>query len=1433
MRIFDISIKNKLLINFLLMVGGLLVISAISTYDMLGFKDVLNNLIYNSNQRNIYYKQLQYQLAQYQGAFAELSTASNPEMIEALDFKVGAVTQELDDIIDSLQRLAPVSENIKNAGPELKLLFAQVREVQEQRLKMREDKQVLNQSLFAQIEESKRSLLTILDNNELAIFMASQQMSGQEGDFGPMIDDFMHKHHTPIMEVLSIITRMNELAVQASTVDAVDEADFLKPKEERIISGLSAIEGRIPELMKGLDSEDKALLSGVQASMELIYSMLLGEEGVIAKHSNILASRKEYGILMGAAEMRVRQIVNEAEEVSKKIGKDARTKSDQTLGSLTRILLTIIGVFAVILIVGGTLSLMLIRSIAHPLTKGVSFAKAVSQGDMSATLDLKRKDEIGNLAEALNSMVKNLSRQDWLKNGKSELDDSLRGVERTGDLASKCITFMAKYLEAQLGALYVLNEDEQVLELRASYAFTDRHGNFNRITMGEGLVGQVALEMQSIVFSNVVEDVPLLNYGMGEKPPQHFFISPIVYQNELIGVMQLGAVTPFTELKREFVKQSLDGVAATFNVARSRGRIQELLTHTQAQTDELQAREEALTLSNKELEDQAKALRESESALQQQQEELRATNEELEEQTKILRKAQTELQQQQEELRVTNEELEERTKALEVQRNAIRAKNVELKKAQTDVERKARELEMASRYKSEFLANMSHELRTPLNSILILSQLLAGGNNENLTDKQQEFATTINSSGKDLLSLINEILDLAKVESGKIEIYLTEYLIRDLVDSMDRLFSPMAHSKNLELVFNVEEGLPESIRTDPKRLQQILRNLLSNAIKFTDEGKIIMTIRRPDGKESLPQRIDPEKSIEISVVDTGIGIPKGKQGLVFEAFKQADGSTSRKYGGTGLGLSISRELAEILGGGIRLKSVEEEGSQFTLFLPETAPETVTVVDSLDVDSAVVRKSSDFDEDDASEEIKAKIFRDAHRPAAKPAAPQEEPVCTPVEDALGDAHIAREERTTKKRERLPENWLETSTRAVSVSYVPDDRKSLTRDDDSLLVIEDDLDFSQRLRELAHEKGFKCLIAENGETGLHFADYFQPNAIVLDITLPGMDGQEVIERLKQNPSTEHIPVHLLSTSDEQLNGMKMGAVGVLKLPLDSQEFESAFSKLSDIAPRPVKQLLIVEDDSTQRMSVQELLSSEDVEVDAVASGEEALAALLERPYDCLILDLGLADMSGFELLETIKHHSSISKVPVIVYTGRDLDHEQQTMLSKYADSIIIKGARSPERLMDETSLFLHSVSCAQGPASRAKAKEQQDKDFILSGKKVMLVDDDMRNLFAIASVLEEKGMEVLEAGDGREALSMLEEHPDLDVIFMDIMMPELDGHETIAEIRKQERFKKVPIIALTAKAMKGDKQKCIEAGANDYLAKPIDNLKLLSLLRVWLH
>jgi signal transduction histidine kinase/DNA-binding response OmpR family regulator/methyl-accepting chemotaxis protein len=1010
----------------------------------------------------------------------------------------------------------------------------------------------------------------------------------------------------------------------------------------------------------------------------------------------------------------------------------------------------------------------------------VELAEKISRGDYSVKIQ-KRSDE-DRLSDALNRMTHSLreaveqnEKQNWLKSGQTELNNRMRGELDIPELSQNIINFLTRYQDAQLGLLYVATKPG-ILKLESSYALGKEKTWVKKFKFGEGIVGQAAEERQIIEITDIPPDFLKVNLGFGEIQPLNVMVMPFTYEDQVIGVIEIVSIYKITGIQKEFLLQSRENIGIALNSAKSRQQMKELLEKTQEQAERLQA----------------------------QQEELRQSNEELEGQTKALIASETNLQAQQEELRVINEELEERTRMLEKQKNDIEQKNIELLNARNEIEKKARDLEEVSKYKSEFLANMSHELRTPLNSILILSQLMANNRDKNLTEKQVEFARTIHSSGADLLNLINEILDLSKIEAGMMELRIEPMGIDDFASTIQRAFQPVALNKNLE--FNIEvqaEGLPEEIYTDSQRVQQVVKNLLSNSFKFTNQGSVTMKIYRPGPEEKLEQSgLSQENAVAIAVSDTGIGIPPDKQAAIFEAFRQEDGTTSRKYGGTGLGLSISKELAALLGGEIQLKSQKGKGSTFTMYLAEKleppAKKTPTTLTRRKKDVKIDTQKRENPQEKKDEMIKA-------------------------------ADIIKVEPSQK----IQEPGVLEPRAANSGDEIRDDRRETKPGDKSLLIIEDDPNFAGVLLNLAQSRGFKGIIAEDGEAGLHFADFYKPSAIILDIRLPGMDGWQVMERLKSNPATRHIPVHFMSAMENQYDAMSMGAIGYLSKPVSTEALEVAFKRIENVISKPVKKLLVVESREAQKNSIIELMGSGDVVTVTAATGEEALGLLKTNPFDAMILNPVLTDMRGVELLEQMDNNENISQLPIIIYSENEPDPREMEKLRTYARRIIIQDPQSMDRLFAETSLFLHRVESQLPEVQQKILHRMLEKEDVLKGKKVLIVDDDMRNVFALTSILEEKGVNAVVGKNGKEGLEKLFANPGIDLVLMDIMMPVMDGYEAMKMIREDKRFEKLPIIALTAKAMKGDRHKCVAAGASDYLAKPVAPEKLLSLLRVWLY
>ncbi|MDF8335762.1 response regulator [Novosphingobium cyanobacteriorum] len=922
------------------------------------------------------------------------------------------------------------------------------------------------------------------------------------------------------------------------------------------------------------------------------------------------------------------------------------------------------------------------------------------------------------------------ARQDWLRAGQLGLAEAVRGDKGVEQIGEDALTFLSGYLGFQGAALF--KGDGGVFKRVATLGVPgdgDMPGSF---TVGDGLLGRVARQGEPLVIEDVPETYLTIGSAFGRAQPRHLVIAPTTADGLVNGVIELGFFDAVPARALELLAEVADSLGIALRSARFRTRLQDALEETQRQKAELQAQSEELRVSNEELEEQGRALKESQARLEQQQVELEQTNSELEEQ------AQT----------------------LEMQRGKLEQSAVSL-------ERKAQELAQASQYKSDFLANMSHELRTPLNSLLILSKLLGDNPDGNLSPDQVKFARTIESSGNDLLTLINDILDLSKIEAGHVKIQSEPLTLQRLMGDLRQIFAPVAEQRGLGFEMVIQPGTPDCIETDRMRIEQVLRNLLSNAFKFTEHGVVRLEITPAS-----------EGRLAFAVSDTGIGISPEQQETIFGAFQQADGAISRKYGGTGLGLSISRELARLLGGTIGLASTLGEGSTFTLTVPEI------------YDAAAVGP------------ISAPAL--APRAAEALPMPQEAP-------RLALRHIA--------------------------AAVADDRDMLDRTRRLLLVVEDDAPFAQIVCDLSHEMDFQCIIASSAEEAIHLAGEHRPSAIVLDLGLPDQSGLTVLDRLKHDDQTRHIPIHVISASDHAQTALALGAVGYHVKPIRRDDLAEVLGRLQDQLATRMRRVLIVEDDPVQRDAVSRLLLTGDVETVGAGTAAECLEQLDKQTFDCMVLDLTLPDSSGMDLLETLSRNEEKSFPPVIVYTGRELSADEEQRLRRFSSSIIIKGAKSPERLLDEVTLFLHQVVADLPAEQQRMLQKARFRDAALEGRRILIVEDDVRNVYSLTSVLEPRGAKIAIARNGREAIDALDASAGnpaeaVDLVLMDVMMPVMDGLSAAREIRRDPRWKDLPIVMLTAKAMPDDQEKCLAAGANDYMAKPIDVDKLLSLVRVWM-
>jgi signal transduction histidine kinase/CheY-like chemotaxis protein/CHASE3 domain sensor protein/HAMP domain-containing protein len=951
--------------------------------------------------------------------------------------------------------------------------------------------------------------------------------------------------------------------------------------------------------------------------------------------------------------------------------------------------------------------------------------REISAGNYSVQIEDREEDDLGRIGYALGQMTRSLEQtfnelndKAWLQAGSMALADAIRGERILKNLSANLINTLTSYLNAPLGTVYIQDEDWN-FKLSSSYATTDAP---EYLFVGNGLSGQAIESKKLAIVTDIPENYISVTSSLGSSKPVALVILPLVYSNECIGVIELGFLSPPTPLQIQFLKENLEAIAIGVNAALDYLKLQNFLEETQAQSEELQTQHNELENLNAELEAQSQKLQASEEELRVQQEELQQTNEELEERSVLLEE-----------------------------------KNFEIQK-------KAQELELTTRYKSEFLANMSHELRTPLNSILLLSRLLAENEEENLTADQIEYATVIRSSGNGLLGLIDEILDLSKIEAGKMELEYTNTTVTEIAQDLRSLFAPVARDKGLEFDIRILENVPPVIETDRTRLEQILKNLVSNALKFTTSGSVNIEISNGHNDTDICFRVK----------DTGIGISSDKQQLIFEAFQQADGSTKRKYGGTGLGLSISRELVKLLGGEISVVSLPDEGSEFTVTIPSR--------------KEFLQNSND----------KIQLLENVQQ-------------------------------DIKSRPPAQNQYLST----IIPESISDDRNSILETDKTILIIEDDTPFARTLLEYTRKKGYKGIVAVRGDEGLELAKAFKPMGILLDIELPVMNGWQVMDALKMNPETRPIPVHIMSSHRMKNESLLKGAVDFIDKPMILDRMQEVFEKIEYVISKKSKKVLIVEDNSKHAKALAYFLGTFNINSELKENISEGVLALQNNEVDCVILDMGIPDQRAYETLEEAKKNPEFDNIPIIVFTGKSLSMSEELRIKKYADSIVVKTAHSYQRMLDEVSLFLHVVEENEKPSKVSDFRKLGGLSEILNNKTVLIADDDVRNIFSLSKSLENYKMNVITALDGKEALKKLHENPNIDVVLLDMMMPQLDGYETARTIRENYKWKNLPVIAVTAKAMTGDREKCINAGASDYITKPVDIDQLMSLLRVWLY
>jgi CheY-like chemotaxis protein/signal transduction histidine kinase len=1001
----------------------------------------------------------------------------------------------------------------------------------------------------------------------------------------------------------------------------------------------------------------------------------------------------------------------------------------QTTGGAVRLVISII-CLALVILLSVRLSRGVLRSV-DVLTTGL---KRYARGEFGTPVAAVGNDEFGDVADQANQMAASLQRlaterdrTDWLKNGQAGLSQELRGELEPSEVAGRAIRFLARTLDARAGALYYADVD-RTLQLLGQYALSPEGTDQTTPSFrpGEGLVGQAALQDDIMIVPDAPPDYLRVRSGLGEATPHVVALLPIIHAGSVNGVVELGLFSAWMERSTEFLLSIRETLAIALEVARARAAMRQLLAETQRQATRLSTQEEELRVNNEEL------------------------------------------QTQQKELRQTNEELAQQAEELDSQRRALEQRNADLDQARGDLERKAAELTTVSAYKSQFLTNMSHELRTPLNSMLLLSNLLATNDGGNLTDKQIEYANTIYSAGRDLLALINQVLDLARIEAGKHELHVATTALADLAHNLERVFLPLAHDKGLRLKVELANDLPPTISTDRQRAEQILNNLLANAIKFTERGDVTLRIARPAPEVVLRrQDLRPDSTVALSVSDTGLGIAPEDQERIFAPFEQVDSAPDRRYGGTGLGLNIARELANLLGGELQLRSVPGAGSTFVCYLPE-------------------------------------VSRAEIKPGASP------------QPTASNGTVAAPPTPAAAPSNKPTNQERGGAQAHNLSS-------------TLLIIEDDQRFAEVLGDIIEGQGLKYRIARDGRSGVRMArdTNLIPTAIILDVMLPDIDGWTVLEQLRAHPVSAGIPVHFLSAVDGADHGTDMGAVGYLRKPATRQELLHMVQSLVPDSARRRARILVVEADSTLPGSLATQLAGENLDLQLVTSGLQALERLSNESFACMILDLSLPDMDGLVFLRTVREKCGADTPSVVVYTGRALSKPEAQMLEAHSEAVVLKEGSSTERLLDEVRLFVRRLNEGQGPRRPAPAR-LHPADVRLKDRKILIADDDMRTVYALSAMLRAKGVDVLVADTGLVAITVLDEHPEIEAVLMDIMMPEMDGYEAMRRIRQDARFATLPIIALTAKAMKGDEEKCLEAGASAYLAKPIEPDRLVRML-----
>ncbi|HEY9059739.1 MAG TPA: response regulator [Pseudobacteroides sp.] len=1121
------------------------------------------------------------------------------------------------------------------------------------------------------------------------------------------------------VDIIKIQRDMRALLILTNKDQVLKSLHNIAPLDERVMGSFDIINthSETPETIN-LEKEARQIFQDWIKGREDAINLLLG--GNLIKATDVVLGFNSRYVI------KLENILVKIDANSRKMADILIKEADGVESTQKNALIILITSMTIVFIF---FFILITNSILKPITMlTAAMDNSANTGNLS-TVQLNGKNEIVDMTKYYNVLVCKLKDMFWVKDSQNVLSQELSGCKTLDELTQKAVNFISEIADAGKGVLYTYNSDNNMLYLKSSYAFTQQDKLHEKIAIGEGIIGQAALQKKPIFLNNINKKETYISTGIIDEAPLNTYTIPLIYEDQLYGVVSLASFEHFNKAKLEVLDCCSNIIAVNLYSSFQTQTIKDLLYISEKTQEEVRESAEELREANL-------LLQQQQELLQQQTEELQQTNTELEEQQQLL-------QQQSEELQQTNTQLEEQQQQLEEQARVLNIQNKQLEETGRELKKRSEELENSNRYKSEFLANMSHELRTPLNSIILLSKLLLNKAKSKLVEGDKEKIDIINNAGQELLRLINDILDLSKIEAGRMTVDVQEFDSGFLISETKRMFEGLTSEKGLNLV--MEDMVNNRLCGDVHKISQILRNLISNAIKFTNYGYITLNIAR-DGVDSA--------GVVFTVKDTGIGIAPQQQAVIFEEFQQGDGSISRKYGGTGLGLSISKKLAELLGGKIKVRSELGHGSEFSLYIPNLIP-----------DNPGIHTSS-----------------------------------------------------------LAHYWAaEKETAAGSL-----DVRSQDKSDNAVLVIEDDLIFAEYLKDIIQGMGFNSIIAANGKDGLQLAKQHRPKGILLDLGLPDISGIDVLRELKSTIELREIPVHVISVWEKNFKPQRMGAVGFKQKPIEESQIVKLISQMIDFSEKDPKQLLLIEDNPVQQEAIKEIIGNGDIVIKAVDTQIAAQNEILKGSYDVIVLDLALKEGNGLNVCKFIGEKKI--EIPLIVYTGRELSLEEEKEIRTYADSIIIKTANSEERLLDEVTLFLHKVKRYKKDEYYINSKTKEDYSLNLQGKTIMIVDDDPRNVYVLASALEQYGANVLEAGNGKDALEKLKDNK-IDLVLMDIMMPEMDGYETIIAIRKTDLIKEIPIIAITAKSLKSDKDKCIEAGANDYISKPVDYDTLVRLVKVW--